>query len=146
MIEHREATAIHAVPVEEIANGFRLLVMREFQSDASPSAFAMIEQHLLRSPQRQNRHGVSFACAFLPEVVAWLSDYLGRPSHRDGEGRIMRNPRWPALHWRREDRCWPDGVATIEWFAEAAFQDEPSCRAFRERWSARLAGARDPVG
>lgn len=144
-MKHREATAIHAVPVEETAKGFRLLVMREFQSGAAPSAFAMIEQHLLRSPQRQNRHGLSFACALLPEVVAWLSDYLGRPSSRDGEGRLMRNPRWPTLLWSREDHNWPEGVATIEWFGEAVFQDEDSWRAFREHWRVRLAGGRDPI-
>jgi len=146
MIKHLEATAIHAIPAEEIANGFRLLVMREFQSNAAPSAFAMIEQHLLRSPQRQNRHGLSFACAFRPEIVAWLSDYLGRPSSRDGEGRLMRNPRWPVLQWRWEDCCWPDGVATIEWFAEVVFRDEPCWRAFRQCWSRRLAGTIEGEG
>jgi hypothetical protein len=140
MIEHQDATSIHAVPADRTAHGFRLLVLREFRTETAPPAFASIEQRLLRSPERLNRHGLSFAKAFLPEVVGWLSEHLGRPSVREGDGPPDRNPRWPTLSWHGKSRLWPDGTATIEWSVEVTFQDEISASAFQEHWSDRLNG------
>ena len=101
---HQEATAIHAVAAGRMANGFRLLVLREFRSDIAPPAFALIEQHLLRSPERKNRHGVSFASTFRPEIMDWLIAELGRPSRRAADGDARRNSRWPQITWHREAR------------------------------------------
>jgi hypothetical protein len=138
MIVHENASAVHAVPAQRIAYGFRLLVLREFRTQRTPPAFAFIEQRLLRNPGRQNRHGLSFANAFLPEVVAWLSEHFGRPSLREGDGPPSRNPLWPTLNWYPENRLWTDGTSTIEWFAEIIFRDETSVSAFEQRWQDRL--------
>ena len=142
MIHDEEATAVQAVPAQRIARGFRLLVLREIRTEKAPPAFAFIEQRLLRSPDRRNRHGVSFATAFLPDVVAWLSGHFGRPSLREGEGPPHRNALWPTLQWYRESRLWTDGTNSIEWFAEIMFRDETSASAFEQRWDDRLKGHR----
>jgi hypothetical protein len=116
------------------------LVLRQIHQEKEPPLFAWIEQKVLRTPQRLTRHGLFFGFAFLPEVMAWLSDHLGRPSLRSDEGAPYRNSRWPVLSWRSEDRLWPDGVHTIEWFVDVVFQDAASWSAFQERWRDRLMG------
>lgn len=138
-----QATAVDAVPAISLDCGFRLLVLRQFQVEGAPPAFALIEQRLLRAPQRFGRHGISFANTFLPEVMAWLSDRLGRPSHRDATGSPHRNPRWPVMRWHGEDRAWPDGIHTTEWFVDISFQDAASWDEFQQRWFDRLTGAID---
>jgi len=60
-----QATAVDAVPAISLDCGFRLLVLRQFQVEGAPPAFALIEQRLLRAPQRFGRHGISFANTFL---------------------------------------------------------------------------------
>jgi hypothetical protein len=135
-----QPTVVRAVPAAWLDCGFRLLVLRQYHLEAAPPAFAWIEQRLLRAPQRFSRHGMSFANTFLPEVMAWLGDHLGRPSQRDTTGPARRNPRWPTMSWRGEDRLWPDGTRTTEWFVDVTFQDVASWRAFSERWHERLRG------
>lgn len=141
MTEHLEPTAVHGVPAEAIAGGFRLLVMRELRVEGTTPAFAFIEQRLLRSPERRNRHGISFALAFRPEVMAWLIAELGRPAERDASGELRMNARWPRLAWFQAHRTWPDGTHTAEWFADVRFHDEASRAAFAQSWRARLMGA-----
>jgi len=134
------ATAIDAVPARWLDCGFRLLVLRQFHNAGAPPAFALIEQRLLRTPQRFSRHGLSFANTFVPEVMAWLIDQLGRPSLRPAAGPARRNPRWPALGWHGEARLWPDGTRTTEWFVDVRFQDTATWTAFRTHWRQRLTG------
>ncbi|WP_213773721.1 hypothetical protein [Bradyrhizobium sp. dw_78] len=143
---HPQATTIRAVPAIWLDCGFRLLVLRQFHVESAPPAFAWIEQRLLRAPQRLGRHGLSFANTFLPEVMAWLGDGLGRPSLHDRTGRTHRNPRWPVLKWHGEDRAWPDGTHTTEWFVDVSFQDENSWSAFRQRWYEQLTSRRPDEG
>lgn len=142
---HQEATAIHPVPVERFDRGFRLVVLREFRSETAPPAFALIEQHFLRSPERRNRHGVSFAVTFRPEIMDWLIADLGRPSQRTGDGPSQRNPRWPTLQWLCRERDWPDGLRSLEWLTEVTFADEASWLAFAQRWQRRLDGEYDTL-
>ena len=146
MTLHQEVTAIDAVPAQAIERGFRLLILRQFDGEAAPPAFAFIEQHLLRTPERRSRHGLSFAPAFLPEIVGWLSNHLGRPSLHESTGRPYRNPLWPILTWHREDRLWPGGTRTIEWFVDVIFRDEAAWTAFQQRWHGRLMGKIDGSG
>lgn len=137
---HEEPTAIHAMPAELNDSGFRLLVVREFRSPDAPPAFALVGQYLLRTPQRLNRHGISFALTFRPEVMAALSEDLGRPSLRQDEGPARRNPRWPVLTWSSVPRLWADGTTTIEWCADAAFPEPAAWALFRARFADRLDG------
>jgi hypothetical protein len=137
---HQQATAIHAVPVQWLERGFRLLIMRELQTDAKPPAFACIEQHLLRAPQRLTRHGIFFAGTFRPEIMAWLSEQLGRPSIRENDGQARRNALWPDLMWHSESREWPEGLRTIEWFVDVIFPEGANWTVFRQRWLSRLQG------
>jgi hypothetical protein len=95
MTLQQEPTAIHAVPAQCLDRGFRLLILRELHTGEEPPAFAWIDQYLLRTPQRLSRHGLSFASTFLPEIMAWLTDLLGRPSLRASTGEPYRNSRWP---------------------------------------------------
>lgn len=139
---HAGPDAIHAVPALLGPSGFRLLLMREFRGEGPP-AFALIDQHLLRAPHRLNRHGLSFALTFRPEVMAALADDIGRPSVRDGAGRPARNPLWPGLGWRSAPRMWADGTGTVEWFADVHFPDAAAWAAFRDRFAGRLAGRAD---
>jgi hypothetical protein len=141
-----EATAVHAVPARWLECGFRLLVLRELRTENEPPAFAWIEQHLLRTPQRLTRHGLFFGLAFRPEIMAWLSEHLGRPSLREGTGKPHRNSRWPISAWHSEPRLWPGGTQTIEWFVDVVFQDQASWTAFRQRWHGRLMGKVDEPG
>lgn len=142
---HAEATAIHPVPAVLEPQGFRLLVMRELQlEEGAPPAFALMEQGLLRLPHRLNRHSLFFANTFRPEIFAWLSAELGRPSQRDGAGLARRNPRWPALAWHRAPRAWPDGAASVEWSVSVHFPEAACWSAFRTRWQARLDGLGAP--
>lgn len=139
LASHQEPAAIHAVPAELAPSGFRVLVLREFREDGPP-AFAVMEQYLLRPPHRLNRHGVSFALTFQAEVMAGLLEDIGRPSARDGEGRVVRNARWPGFRWRSLPRAWSDGAATVEWWAEVAFPQVEDWAGFRARFAERLAG------
>lgn len=141
-----EATAIHAVPARWLECGFRLLILRELRTENEPPAFAWIEQLLLRTPQRLTRHGLFFGLAFRPEIMAWLSEHLGRPSLREGTGKPYRNPLWPVSAWHGEPRPWPGGTQTIEWFVDVVFQDQASWTAFRQRWHGRLMGKVDEPG
>ena len=127
-------------PAQWLERGFRLLTFRELHTGKEPPAFAWIEQHFLRAPQRLSRHGLYFASAFLPEIMAWLSEYLGRPSLREANGKPYRNALWPVLSWHSEHRLWPGGGRTIEWFVDVIFQDEASWTAFQQRWHDRPDG------
>lgn len=131
------------MPAQLLERGFRLLALRQVHAEGAPPAFALIDQRILRRPERLSRHAVFFAGTFLPEIMAWLGEHLGRPAQHDADGKAQRNPRWPALSWRSGERSWPDGTRTTEWLVEAAFQDAASWAAFRERWSARLDGSSD---
>lgn len=133
-----EVLAVAAVPAAPLPRGFRLLVMREFVSQAAPSAFAIIEQQVVRAPSRPLRHGLAFALAFRPEVVAWLSFHLGRPAARGPDGAAVRNPRWPELSWHKAPRSWPDGAATLEWSADILFAEEATRTAFARQFATLL--------
>lgn len=135
-----EAACVQAVPSQWLAQGFRLLTLREFRNSNEPSAFAWIEQRLLRTPQRFGRHGLFFANTFRPEIAAWLSDQLGRPSIRGEDDRAHRNTLWPRMTWHREERVWPDGGRTVEWFVDVIFPHQASWVAFQRRWCDRLMG------
>jgi hypothetical protein len=139
-----DPTAIAAVPAEAIAGGFRLLVMRELALDDGPPAYAVIGQTLVRSPPRSIRHGVAFALAFGPEMMAWLNQAVGRPAWRDAAGETRRNPRWPSLSWHRAPRDWLGGTRTTEWSADILFPDEADRAAFALAFAEALAG-RGPV-
>jgi hypothetical protein len=143
---HADPTAIHAVPAQPLDRGFRLLTLREFPAETGPSSFAWIDQRLLRTPERLSRHGLWFANAFRPEVVAWLIGNLGRPSLHDAAGHAYRNPRWPLLAWRRTAQSWADGANTIEWSVDVDFQDDGVWTRFRESWARQLDGAPDAAG
>jgi hypothetical protein len=133
----QEAGCINAVPAQLRERGFRLLILRAFRKESEPPAFAWIEQQLFRTPERLGRHGLFFGSAFRPEIVTWLSERLGRPSVRDN-GRPRRNPRWPIVSWRGEDRLWADGAQTTEWFVDVIFNDDESWTDFRQCWRERL--------
>lgn len=139
-----DPTAIAAVPAEAIASGFRVLVMRELALDDGPPAYAVIGQTLVCAPPRSIRHGVAFALAFGPEVMAWLGATLGRPAWRDEAGERRRNPRWPALAWHRAPRDWPGGTRTTEWSADILFPQEADRAAFARAFGDALEG-RAPV-
>ncbi|MFG1403252.1 hypothetical protein [Xanthobacter sediminis] len=142
---HGTPTAVHAVPAELGPSGFRLLVMREFRAPDGPPGFALLEQYLLRAPHRLNRHGIAFALTFRPEVMAGLSEAIGRPALRDDAGRVGRNPRWPQLRWCAEQRHWADGTETAEWWAKVDFPDAAGWTAFRARFACRLDGVSPPA-
>ncbi|WP_205995655.1 hypothetical protein [Pseudolabrys sp. FHR47] len=133
-----QAACIHAIPSRLLAQGFRLLTLREFRNDKEPPAFAWIEQRLLRLPQRPGRHGLFFANTFRPEIMAWLSQQLGRPSVPAEAGRAQRNALWPTMTWHGEDRAWPDGARTVEWFVDVVFPHAASWTAFQQQWRDRL--------
>ncbi len=141
---------VRAVRSHWLAQGFRLLTLREFRNGRAPASFAWIEQRILRTPQRLGRHGVFFANTFRPEVMAWLSETLGRPSLRADAATAQRNARWPAMVWHGEDRIWPDEVRTVEWFVDVTFPQPNSWTAFQHHWRARLMAEDDslalPVG
>lgn len=140
-----ESTCVHAVPSQWLTQGFRLLTLREFRNVAAPPAFAWIEQRLLRAPQRLGRHGLFFANTFRPEIMAWLSQQLGRPSIRTEAGQTHRNALWPAITWHGEDRAWPDGARTFEWFADVTFPQLASWTAFQQQWRSRLMGEDEDI-
>jgi hypothetical protein len=146
MTLQQEATAIHAVPAQCLDCGFRLLILRELHAEKKPPAFGWIEQRLLRTPQRLSLHGLFFASTFLPEIVDWLSEHLGRPSVRTSTGEPFRNSRWPIMTWHSEDRIWPGGIHTIEWFVDIIFQDKSSWAAFQQHWHDRLMGKIEESG
>ena len=137
-----EAGCVNALPALMLQCGFRLLLLRQFHYENGPPAFAWIDQRIFRTPERFSRHGMFFGAAFRPELMAWLSERLGRPSIRESD-KSHRNPSWPSVTWRAEDHFWADGAKTTEWFADAAFQEEASWLAFRERWRERLSARFD---
>lgn len=139
---HEAAVSVHAVPAIVLDHGFRLLVLRELAAGDGPAGFAVIEQGLLRPPPRTIRHGVAFALAFRPEVVAFLSFHLGRPGARGPDGLPQRNPRWPTLAWHRAERAWPAGALSIEWSADILFAQEEDRAAFARQFHAALAAER----
>ncbi|QRG07949.1 hypothetical protein EZH22_06215 [Xanthobacter dioxanivorans] len=141
---HAEPTAVHAVPAAPLEAGFRLLVMREFAAAAAPASFAVIEQRLLRPPPRQIRHGIAFALAFRPEVMAFLGFHLGRPAVPGPDGARARNPLWPRLAWHKQARPWPDDTLTTEWNADILFPQETARAAFAHQFHAELAGIPPP--
>ncbi len=141
-----ESTSVQAVPSQWLEQGFRLLTLREFRNVTAPPAFAWIEQRLLRAPQRLGRHGLFFANTFRPEIMAWLSQQLGRPSIRMDDGHAHRNARWPAMAWHGEDRVWPDGARTVEWFVDVTFPQQASWIAFQRQWCSRLMGEDEDIG
>ncbi|ABS67344.1 conserved hypothetical protein [Xanthobacter versatilis] len=142
---HEAAVAVHAVPALVLKHGFRLLVLRELAAGDGPAGFAVIEQALLRPPPRTIRHGVAFALAFRPEVVAFLTFHLGRPGTRGPDDLPLRNPHWPALSWHRAERLWSDGARSIEWSADILFAREDDCSAFARQFHSAL-GIEQPVG
>lgn len=145
MIGHHVPTEIGAVAAETTAEGFRVLVMRELRTTGTPPAFAIIEQRIIRSPERRNRHGISFALAFRPEIMEWLITAIGRPGQRGASGEPLANPLWPRLSWHEAQRTWPDGICTIEWSVDISFQDELSRAAFAEAWRERLSGSEEAL-
>ena len=145
MTETPESLCVQAVPAQGLARGFRLLTLREYRNAAAPPAFAWIEQRLLRMPHRLGRHGVFFANTFRPEIMAWLSQQLGRPSIRTDAGQAQRNALWPAMTWHGEDRLWPDGMRTVEWFVDVSFPHQGSWAAFQQQWRARLLGEGEDI-
>lgn len=136
---HGAPTAIHAVPAAQLDAGFRVLVMREMMVGDGPSAFAVIEQSVLRRPPRQIRHGIAFALAFQPQVMDWLTARIGRPAQRDRDA-IVRNPLWPELAWHRQARDWPDGTRTTEWSADILFAEADIREAFASCFRTLLGG------
>jgi len=42
------------------------------------------------------------------------------------------------MRWHGEDRAWPDGIHTTEWFVDISFQDAASWDEFQQRWFDRL--------
>lgn len=139
----RKATRVQAVPSQYLDQGFRLLTLREFRNENAPSAFAWIEQRLLRMPQRLGRHGLFFANTFRPEIMAWLTQELGRPSIRTETSQTCRNTLWPTLQWFSKECAWPDGARTVEWFVDIVFPHKASWTAFERRWRRELMGADD---
>lgn len=141
MRKHEQAGDIRAVPAQILDRGFRLLVLREFRETDKPPSLAVIRQSVLRDVHRIERHGVFFGCAFLPDIMQWLCELLGRPSLHPPDypaSPAYRNPAWPSFRWRQENRLWNDGVQTIEWHVDVIFADEASFEAFMARWRDRL--------
>jgi hypothetical protein len=137
MHEHEQAGDVRAVPAQMLDRGFRLLVLREFRAADQPPALALIRQSILRDVHRVHRHGVSFGCTFLPQIMQWLIDLLGRPSLHPPDypaSPAYRNPAWPSFHWRQESRLWEEGVETVEWHVDVIFADSASFDAFAARW------------
>jgi hypothetical protein len=143
MHKHEEAGDVRAVPAQILSRGFRLLVLREFRQPTQPPSLAWIGQNILRDVHRVQRHGIFFGCTFLPEIMQWLSDLLGRPSIRPADepaSRACRNPAWPTLLWHQEQRLWEESIETTEWYADVVFVDQASFDAFIGRWADRLTG------
>lgn len=140
-LSHAESTAVHALPAEILNQGFSFLLLRQFVMEQGPPVFAFVDQNFVRSPQRLARHGLWFAPAFRPEIVAWLSEKLGRPSLRDGADKPFRNPLWPGLDWRGVEKDWADGARSIEWRIEVDFAASGCWPAFQRDWRDRLRGA-----
>jgi len=118
-------------------------MLREFRLPDQPPSIAWIQQYVLRDAHRIQRHGIFFGSTFLPEIMQWVSELLGRPSLHPDDYPVspaFRNPAWPVFSWHKEKRLWPDGNETTEWFADITFADEASLAAFTARWSERLKG------
>jgi len=143
MHKHEQAGDVRAVPAQILDRGFRLLVLREFRETDQPPSLAWIEQKVLRDVHRVQRHGIFFGCTFLPEIMQWVSELLGRPSLHPADypaSPAYRNPAWPSLLWHREERFWDENIQTVEWYADVVFIDQNSFDAFMARWQDRLIG------
>ncbi|WP_244613518.1 hypothetical protein [Methylosinus sp. Ce-a6] len=108
---------------------------------------ALIRQNILRDVHRIQRHGISFGCAFLPDIMQWLSEFLGRPSLHPPDypaSPAYRNPAWPSFQWRHENRLWDADIRTVEWHVDVIFADQASFEAFLARWRDRLIEADTP--
>jgi hypothetical protein len=143
MHQHEQAGDVRAVPARILDCGFRLLVLREFRETDQPPSLAWIQQHVLRDVHRIQRHGIFFGCTFLPEIMQWMSDLLGRPSLHPADypaSPAYRNKAWPIFQWHREDRVWDGDIQTVEWHADVVFVDQASYDAFMARWQDRLTG------
>jgi hypothetical protein len=141
---HAVPEQIHAVPAQWLERGFRLLILRELHTEARPPAFAWIEQQLMRTPERLSRHGLYFGNTFRPEVMAALIEQLGRPSIRENDDSpARRNASWPDLAWHSENREWPEGFRTTEWFVDVIFPVEADWTVFQRHWLNRLLGKND---
>ncbi|MGO9132692.1 MAG: hypothetical protein ACLP8A_01410 [Methylovirgula sp.] len=143
MHRHEEAGDVRPVPAQRLERGFRLLVLREFRQADQPPSLAWIEQHILRDVHRIQRHGIFFGCTFLPDIMQWLADLLGRPSIHPPDypaSHAYRNPAWPSLTWHQENRDWDGDIHTIEWHADIVFVDQISFDVFMARWHDRLNG------
>jgi hypothetical protein len=143
MNKHEEAGDVRAIPAQILDRGFRLLVLREFRETNQPPSMAWIQQNVLRDVHRIGRYGISFGCTFLPDIMQWLSELLGRPSLHPADypaSRAYRNPAWPSLLWHQENRDWEGDIRTVEWHADIVFVDQVSFDAFIARWQDRLSG------
>lgn len=141
MLKHEAAGDIRAIPAQILDRGFRLLVLREFRMSDQPPSLAWIQQYILRDAHRVQRHGIFFGCTFLPEIMQWVAELLGRPSLHPADypaSPAYRNPAWPAFLWHPENRTWDAGEQTIEWHADVIFIDQTSFDAFMARWRDRL--------
>jgi hypothetical protein len=143
MHKHETAGDVRAVPARILERGFRLLVLREFRETDQPPSLAWIQQYVLRDVHRIQRHGIFFGCTFLPDIMQWLSETLGRPSLHPADypaSPAYRNPAWPSFLWHQENRIWNAEIQTVEWHADVIFVDQASFDAFMARWHDRLSG------
>jgi hypothetical protein len=143
MHTHELSGDIRAVPAQVLDRGFRLLMLREFRDTNQPPSLAWIQQYVLRDAHRVQRHGIFFGCTFLPEIMQWVSELLGRPSLHPADypaSPAYRNPAWPSFLWHQEVRVWEENIQTIEWHADVIFVDQTSFEAFMTRWQDRLTG------
>ncbi len=143
MHKHEQPGDVHSIPAQRLDRGFSLLVLREFREADQPPSLAWIQQSILRDVHRIQRHGIFFGCTFLPDIMQWLSDLLGRPSLHPADypaSPAYRNEAWPTFHWHRENRIWEGGIETVEWHADVIFADQASFEAFMARWENRLTG------
>jgi hypothetical protein len=141
MHNHEEPGDVRAVPAQIVERGVRLLVLREFHEVDKPPSLAWIQQKILRDVHRVQRHGIFFGCTFLPDIMQWVSDLLGRPSLHPADypaSPAYRNPAWPSFLWHQENRNWNDAVQTTEWYADIVFLDDAASGAFIARWKERL--------
>jgi len=141
--KHESSGDVRAVPAQSLDRGFRLLVLREFRAPDQPPSLAWIQQYVLRDVHRVQRHGIFFGATFLPDIMQWVSEQLGKPSLHPADypaSPAYRNPAWPLFSWHKEERFWDDGLQTTEWFTDVTFVDEASFAAFLARWTERLKG------
>jgi hypothetical protein len=143
MHKHEVAGDVRAVPAQILDCGFRLLVLREFREANQPPSLAWIQQYVLRDVHRVQRHGIFFGSTFLPDIMQWVSELLGRPSLHPADypaSPAYRNPAWPSFAWHQENRVWEADLQTTEWHTDVIFTDQASFHTFMARWQDRLSG------